>query len=504
MHRSAVSANNGGKMKRIIFLLIVLVLFAVSCGKSKIVVEHNGSDEAGDIDETTQADEDSDEDADDEEDSESVDEDSPDGEVPDYSETYGLPKCSLQGKTPCFDPMTDLVWSSLSDPMKHEEAVIYCYNLDEGGFKDWYLPDIDELRTLMRHCPDLEPGGECMVSEKRGCLSYTECYNDYCFQTQCMAKEDEIFSRLWDPYELWSASKFLEEEYDFWTLNFEIPRIYYRSDGYTELRARCTRSVHSSGEDEGPQPRTVECTGLPENMQWNTVSSITQTYNGARWEPDSEGVFDEEPSTENCHFKCLDDFVSELFIFKNEDYVKCSPECAQSEAEICVNPNSGIYSDSKTGLMWSSLPEKDDLYDSNNNIGWAFATASYYCENLTQGGYSDWRLPTIEELRTLIRNCPDTETGGACSLDNIPDDLFDENNKVPDECLSCEPEEEQSGKYSRIGDFVPLLSATESPVRINYVIKFYWYVDFSSGMISSVQESANPLYILVRCVREKG
>lgn len=480
-------------MKKIIFFLTVSMLFAVSCGKSKIIVEHNGSDEAGDIDET-QADEDSDEDADDEEDSESVDEDSPDGEVPDYSETYGLPKCSLQGKTPCFDPMTDLVWSSLSSPVKHEEAVIYCYNLDEGGFKDWYLPDIDELRTLMRHCQDLEPEGECMVSEKTGCLSYTDCYNDYCFQTQCMAKEDEIFSRLWDPYELWSASKFLEEDYDFWTVNFEIPRIYYRSERYTELRARCTRSVHSSGEDEGPQPRTVECTGLPENAQWNSVSSITQTYNGARWEPDSEGVFDEEPSTENCRYKCLDTAFRKVWTVDDEEKGKCVAVCGKTDAEICIYPDSDRFSDKKSGLMWSSLKDysayvQDDSLTSLKN-------AVNYCETLTEGGYSDWKLPAIEELRTLIQNCPNTEVGGSCNLDGMT------YNTITEECWFCGYDRDLTGKYSRIGDVdVSLWSLSEAEPYDG--AKYYWFVSFYSGGISSVYENTYPSQYFVRCVRKE-
>ena len=492
-------------MKKVVFFLIISALFIVSCGKSEIITRHNSQAGTGGSDETlTDEDHDTAEEADDEEAPETDDADLPDDDTPDYSGTYGLPKCSLQGKAPCFDPMTDLAWSSLSDPMSHEDALIYCYKLDEGGFKDWYLPGIDELRTLIRQCPELEPDGECPVSEKEKCLNYDECLDEICYNTQCSAKKETIFSRIWDTDELWSSSKCLQETSyygeSFWTINFKIPKITHAYDESDERRLRCTRSVHSSGEDEGSETKTVKCKGLPENAQWNTVSSITQTWNGAKWLPDETGVFDNEPSTENCRFKCFDNFVWKVMTVDDEEYGKCVPECGKTDAEICSDTNGNIFFDKKTGLLWSSLAGKDDYVKDYSS---AWKNAYNYCENLTEGEYSDWHLPTIDELRTLIKNCPATETGGTCNLDNIPDDLFDENNKVPDECLSCTKDEALSGKYSRIGDFVPLWSSTESPVRVNYVIKFYWFADFPSGRISTTNETANSSYYFVRCVRKE-
>ena len=50
------------------------------------------------------------------------------------------------------------------------------------------------------------------------------------------------------------------------------------------------------------QPAT--CTGLPANAEWNTVSSITQTWNGSAWAPTTTGVYNATPSTTECRFKC--------------------------------------------------------------------------------------------------------------------------------------------------------------------------------------------------------
>ena len=57
--------------------------------------------------------------------------------------------------------------------------------------------------------------------------------------------------------------------------------------------------------------------------------------------------------------------------------------------------------DSQTGLMWAAR-------DNGKDITWE--EANRYCENCKRGGYTDWRLPTLDELNMLY------ETGDAYPL----------------------------------------------------------------------------------------
>jgi hypothetical protein len=50
------------------------------------------------------------------------------------------------------------------------------------------------------------------------------------------------------------------------------------------------------------------------------------------------------------------------------------------------------WTDPATGLTWTKE-------DNGSNVDWYQAIA--YCTNLRLGGYSDWRLPTIDELRDI-------------------------------------------------------------------------------------------------------
>ena len=83
---------------------------------------------------------------------------------------------------PCpgwYDPTSGLCWQ---DPPEEtlrtlNDAVAYCDGLALGGSDTWHLPTINELRMLIRGCPNTEAGGPCGITE--ACLG-AACWNDPC------------------------------------------------------------------------------------------------------------------------------------------------------------------------------------------------------------------------------------------------------------------------------------------------------------------------------------
>jgi len=67
---------------------------------------------------------------------------------------------------------------------------------------------------------------------------------------------------------------------------------------------------------------------------------------------------------------------------------------ASANADFIRDDNTQIVTDTRTGLQW-----QDNIDAKTITKHWMEAIA--YCEDLTLGGYDDWRLPNFNELYYL-------------------------------------------------------------------------------------------------------
>lgn len=122
---------------------------------------------------------------------------------------------------------------------------------------------------------------------------------------------------------------------------------------------------------------------------------------------------------------------------------------------------------------------------STNEMNWK--DAMNYCKHID----SDLRLPSINEIRTLIENCSGSQTGGTCPISD-PNNLS--KNDWNGDCY-CESKENDASNYSKLGDNVILWSSsTESEDRNNA-----WGVDFGNGHIDDYNKSTKHY---VRCIQK--
>ena len=146
-------------------------------------------------------------------------------------------------------------------------------------------------------------------------------------------------------------------------------------------------------------------------------------------------------------------------------------------------------------------PESNKFCHPHNGLDWSDASgkkmftgeAVEYCENL--GG----RLPTISELRTLVQNCPATETGGECK---VTDNCLSYDDCRNDACDGCEYDKDHSGKYSISGDNYYLWSSSSRLVSQSVDTSYVWFMNFCYG---EVELNIPGHYLFdgayVRCVR---
>jgi len=83
------------------------------------------------------------------------------------------------------------------------------------------------------------------------------------------------------------------------------------------------------------------------------------------------------------------------FYAKNKEIlIKDNVNIKKKKENLIDKEKNKFYLDKQTYFMWH-----------NESVKKNWNEAIYYCENLVSAGYTDWRLPSINELSTIVESC---------------------------------------------------------------------------------------------------
>ena len=344
-----------------------------------------------------------------------------------------------KGDRMVFDSSSNLFWQK--DSAKAEtwkDALNYCENLEYAGYSDWRLPNKNELVTLI----------------------------DY---SKIVPESGNSSSGGYYPGEL-SVYKSVKEE----DLSVEpgIP------SSFPGMKADVFWSSTSAGE-----------------YKWvvDMTDGTAYTFNGKT----AGGFYIMRHSELPISVRCVRSQLNE----KTE-----IPACNESGVAPCKDAN---------GTIWSSViypkifVDFDQSYISSQNLcrdrsctedTVDLRNVAEMCRGLNEKGSHKWRLPTIDEIRSILMS-EKLNKDGSCG---VTDKCFDVSCYSEESCLDDKPSQTLFYDFGGMISATPVKSDGDEDEDDDYDGKI-WTVDMGYGALyPSDLYSEIPLYMLVqRCVLDK-
>ena len=402
------------------------------------------------------------------------------------------------------DSSTGLIWQkdSVSGNL-WKEALEYCENLSYGGYTDWRLPNKNELITLfdyskqdgiMSSFPDiqeellwsstsqshysnatLEHFRTAWLVRTDGEFDYRDIFNGWedhadDIHTRCVRSDLAEKTDLPDCDEtgvapckdsygtIWSSKIYVDMQED---KSIILTYDAYRGVSFDDIADLC-RSVNENGSNNWRLPTIDEIRGIAVTetlkKEGGTCGVTTQCTDST---PEAGCYVEESCDGDTASKSILNDFGVMFSCTLDGDgswdpwgvyfrYDELAIVSASSVGELtqrCVlDPSLGYkktpYTDPATGLEWSNI----------SPTFLQISGAITFCEELNEKDPGkDWRLPTILELKKLIKGCPES---------------------------NCSPD--VTGKYSIFGDVVALWSSDTTGENNDSE-----FIDFSSASENS-------------------
>ena len=148
----------------------------------------------------------------------------------------------------------------------------------------------------------------------------------------------------------------------------------------TECRFICATNYSWDAENDKclPVTRMTQCGDKKPDSNWNVVSKISQTWDGEKWVPSSESVYNAESSEDECRFVCKEHYTW------NDENKLCDPETQPAtctglpanahwwneSATITQTWTSGGWTPSATGAHSTDAEENRCFFACNENYEW--------------------------------------------------------------------------------------------------------------------------------------
>lgn len=142
-----------------------------------------------------------------------------------------------------------------------------------------------------------------------------------------------------------------------------------------------------------PTPSTTQNNATVEKEYWDIIknSSDPADFN------EFLKKFPESPFASAAEMKIKQLEKAQQKEVQKEASIKERPPITTSNASNkYIDNGNGTITDSKTGLMWT---KKDSYTDLNKCLDWN--ASKNYVSGLKTGGHSDWRMPSVDELKSL-------------------------------------------------------------------------------------------------------
>ena len=262
-------------------------------------------------------------------------------------------------------------------------------------------------------CWDIGGTGECIPDEEasRGyicvCRKHKTWVNNYCEndinEVECTGLPEHAH---------WSVSEICEQT---WRENFDGKGEWYPSpegrygwEQKPECYFLCDENYFWNGSECINPCESDPCTGIPHSDGvCRSVGAEIYTCGcdeGYYWWGERRGCTTQKPALGNIctgQSECYDNTYEiecpsdpdDAFFGQDAHYAKlgvCSPLDITVDSS---NPDEPLVINRNTGLMWQQNITKES---------YTWENAMSHCEELTYAGYDDWRLPSVQELMSII------------------------------------------------------------------------------------------------------